>query len=429
MRNFIWRTFTFFALSSLLFTSCEDGTTTTPDNQLPPDVFVTGPAAGVAPSSIVELTITGDIGDGDLTSLTISEDGTNMDAGRFLTYQVNGSDVTANNPLALVAFADGFTLVATFEAPANVGSYAYTASVRDANSKTGDHTYTLDVQANPATINISNVPTEVSTNQNFVVNVDASKGDFDMTTLSVFEDGLLVDPVRLTWNGAAFADNPVALDAAQGETLTGSLGIEAPSVDGFFSFTVQIEDASGTSSEAFFDVTVNAGTPIDATLTTQLLANQAGPSGKGALDLDDGLQAGVTSNGATTPDQTEIRDLGLDCTIPAPGFNWRRQIGTMNGAEMREVDLTQVEGFTFANVTTKEEIIGAFDTGIVLSDGESENCGNGSTTAVTNVSDIVEASDLFVVRSAGGTYYLLEIESVNETDNNNDDYYEISIKH
>ncbi|RMG85802.1 MAG: hypothetical protein D6714_05310 [Bacteroidetes bacterium] len=426
MKNFIWKTMSLLALSALFFTSCED-TPSGPVNAIPPDVFVTGPAT-VQPGNTIELTIEADKGDADLSALTISENGTNMDPARFLTFQVNGSDVTANNPLALNAFPDGFTLVATFEAPATVGDYEYAATVRDANSQTGSHSLTVRVESTPPSVSASNMPSEVVTGQTFFVNVDATKGDFPMTSLSVFEDGLLVDPARLTWDGATFADNPVALSGDQTDALSGTLGITAPSTDGSYAYTIQIADESGTTGETSFDVTINAGTPIDATLTTKLLSNQAGPAGKGALDLDQGLQAGVSTPGETTPDQTEIRDLGLDCTIPTPGFNWRRQIGTVNGAELRMVDLTVLENFTFDAVTTKEEIAGAFDTGITFADGESVDCATGATTPVSDVTNVVEAGDLFVVKS-GSTYYLLRIESVNETDTDNLDYYEISIKH
>lgn len=429
MRNFIWRTFSLLALSALIFTSCED-TTTDPVDQLPPDIFVSGPSGSVAPSSIIELTIEADRTDNDLKSLEITENGARIDANRFLTFQIGGVDETAQNSILLLGNnVNGLTLVVTFEAPASVGSVDYTAIVEDANGIKSNHTYTLSIDSAPPIITLTNSPLEVTTGQTFFVDVDAAKGDFPMTSMSIFEDGLLVDPARLTWDGAALADNPLSLDVAQGDALFGSLGIIASNVDGFYSFTIQLADGNGTTGEASFDVTVNAGTPIDATLTAQLLSNQAGPAGKGALDLDEGLQAGVSSTGGTTPDQTEIRDLGLDCTIPAPGFNWRRQIGTTNGAEMRVVDLTQVENFSFDVVTTKEEIIGAFDTGIILNDGESVNCANGNTSAVTNVSEVVEVDDLFVVRGSNGTYYLLSIVSVTETGDNNDDYYEISIKH
>lgn len=428
MRNFIWRTVCLFTFSALLFTSCED-TTTDPVDQLPPDIFVSGPAGDVAPSSIVELTIEADRTDNDLRSLEIRENGARIDAARFLTFQINGTDETAQNSLLLLGNnVNGVTLVVSFEAPNTVGDIDYTAVATDENSLTSEFTYTLRVASAPPSVSVSNTPAEVTTGQTFFADVDATRGDFEMTTMSIFEDGLLVDPARLTWDGVALTDNPLTLDVAQGDALAGSLGILAPNVDGFFSFTVQIADASGTSGEASFDVTVNAGTPIDATLITQLLSNQAGPSGKGALDLDAGLQAGVSTPGETTPDQTEIRDLGLDCTIPAPGLNWRRQIGTVNGAELRQVDLSVVENFTFDAVTTKEEIVGAFDTGIAFSDGESENCGTGATSPVTNVTNVVAADDLFVVKS-GDVYYLLRIESVNETDSDNLDFYEISIKY
>ncbi len=162
-------------------------------------------------------------------------------------------------------------------------------------------------------------------------------------------------------------------------------------------------------------------TPLADTLNG-VLFNQAGPAGTGGLDLDTGEGTGSTAS------ESEIRDMGLDCTIPAPGLNWRRQIGTINDADMRAVDMTQVENFTFENVGSVEEIIGAYESGIDLADGESINCANTSTTAVTDVSEVLTAGDMFVVLS-NGRYYLIRIDEVNETDMDNDDNYVISIKY
>jgi len=123
------------------------------------------------------------------------------------------------------------------------------------------------------------------------------------------------------------------------------------------------------------------------------------------------------TNGTTTSD-TEIRDMGIDQSLPNDE-NWRTQMGPMtsNGAEMRKVDLTQVENFTFDNASTIEQIVGAYDTGETLI----QDVGGNIATAV------VVAGDLFVVQR-GGTHYLIRVDVVTETPGDNNDSYELSIK-
>jgi hypothetical protein len=85
------------------------------------------------------------------------------------------------------------------------------------------------------------------------------------------------------------------------------------------------------------------------------------------------------------------------------------------------------ENFTFADVKTQEAIVAAYDAGVALADGTSENpsC---VTTAVTDVSDVVVAGDIFAVL-ANGTYYLFQVDEVNPSFGDNDDNYVLSIKY
>lgn len=249
--------------------------------------------------------------------------------------------------------------------------------------------------------------------------------------------------IRLRENGSAI--DLAKIDVTGGSTTIGSAdaAILGTDKDGFswtvvytpdavvgtYDFSATLSDEGGlTSNEVSFRVNVvdDPGTPLTNTLTG-VLFNQAGPSGKGTLDLDEGKSAGVTSNGDTTPDQAEIRDMGLDCTIPAPGLNWRRQIGAFNGTELRKVDATQVENFTFDNVSIVEDIKNAYDTGVTFGAGTATNCSTSATVAVQHVSSVLAVGDLYVVLK-GSTYYLIQVDEVVETAANNDDYYTFSIK-
>jgi len=45
-----------------------------------------------------------------------------------------------------------------------------------------------------------------------------------------------------------------------------------------------------------------------------------------------------------------------------------------------------------------------------------------------NITPVVQIDDQFVVRNSAGDYFFIKITNVSETDTNNDDFYEFSIK-
>ncbi len=282
----------------------------------------------------------------------------------------------------------------------------------------------------PPLLIITSSPAAVVQDQDSIVTftVEVTKGTQVLNTLTITEDGINVDAARLTITGIDPANNPQLITGSDTDGLTWDIALNVHDAFDIRTYEVIVEDKAGLTDSETFNISVeNPTTPIEMTLTG-VLFNQAGPAGRGSLDLDEGKSAGITSDGETTADQTEIRDMGLDCTIPAPGLNWRRQIGAFNGTTLRQVDETQVENFAFDNVTTVEEITNAYDTGISFGAGESINCGNGNTTAVENVSDVLGVGDMFVVFN-GTRYYLIRVDEVNETSADNNDSYVFSIKY
>jgi len=269
----------------------------------------------------------------------------------------------------------------------------------------------------------------------FSVKVEAEAGTGDLNALEITKDGdqLSIDSFTVfdaITQSDVSSNNPLALAQLTSDNrIELEIAITAPIEDGVYEYTFTVQDEMQLSESTTIAITVeNPLTPLSDTLIG-VLFNQAGDAGFGALDLDEGLTTGVTtSSPEASPEDAEIRDMGLDCTIPAPGLNWRRQIGTMNGADMRAVDLTQVENFSFENVGAVEEIVGAYESGLELEDGESINCVNANATAVTDVSEVLTEGDMFVVLR-DGRYYLIRIDEINETDTNNEDNYVISIKY
>lgn len=265
------------------------------------------------------------------------------------------------------------------------------------------------------------------------VRVTANVGDNPLNTLTFLVEGVEVSGANIgdyiksiTSNGSAITpNNPMLITDANknGGTWDIEIALFGQTVDQTVNYGFEVADEAGERALVDLDVTLfDPGTPLNNELSGVLL-NQAGPAGTGGLDLDTG--DGTGSSDAAS----EIRDLGIDCTIdPANAENWRAQIGTINGANMVKVDPSALgEGFSFAEVKTTEAIVEAYDVGAALADGVSQNA-QCDETAVTDVSDPAVVGDIFSVLS-GGKYYLIQIDEVNAISGSNGDNYVISIKY
>lgn len=265
------------------------------------------------------------------------------------------------------------------------------------------------------------------------VRVTANVGDNPLNTLTFLVEGVEVSGANIgdyiksiTSNGSAITpNNPMLITDANknGGTWDIEIALFGQTVDQTVNYGFEVADEVGERALVDIDVTLfDPGTPLNNELSGVLL-NQAGPAGTGGLDLDTG--DGTGSSDAAS----EIRDLGIDCTIdPANAENWRAQIGTINGANMVKVDPSALgEGFSFAEVKTTEAIVEAYDAGAALADGVSQNA-QCDETAVTDVSDPAVVGDIFSVLS-DGKYYLIQIDEVNAISGSNGDNYVISIKY
>lgn len=248
--------------------------------------------------------------------------------------------------------------------------------------------------------------------------IRATAGTEDLESLTVLEDGVQVDADRLYFRDLntgsdVTVQNPILLLGYENEALW-EIGIDPQDDYSTKTYTVQIEDAGGNTASVSIDITTfDPGTPIENTLTGKLLLNQAGPAGTGALDLDTGDGTGTTGAGSSAAD---IRDWGIDLGLPNDQ-NWLRQIGPINGTEVR-VPGGLPGDFKFTDIATKEEIEGYFAAGSALPNDSGSK------------SDPVQVGDFFVVKSSDGTrFYFLECTEVNVTPADNADYYEFSIKY
>lgn len=276
---------------------------------------------------------------------------------------------------------------------------------------------------------------DVIIGNSFSVKLKVSKGDSALQSVKITygSDNTNLPTDRFTINdGAITSNNPFLVPDIDKDGATYEIKINPGTemVEDLNTYTFTVTDK--LQKTAFTDIQIKTiaepftGTPIDSTLTG-VLFNQAGPSGTGGLDLDQGEGTGSSDASA------EIRDLGIDCTIPVTQENWRRRFGTLNGATMVKVDATQVEGFTFDGVDKKEQIADAYNSGIDLADGISyaDDC---TETPVTDATEDVAEGDMFVVQK-DGVNYLIRVDEVNYVhsatnfDIRNDDNYVFSIKY
>lgn len=285
---------------------------------------------------------------------------------------------------------------------------------------------TIDPTPTPATVSLGTgagfigANAEIETGSAFKVNVIATSGTNPMKVITIYKDNVVIDFNDLTYNGSGATSNPALLFNTDKTSLNWEIGLMGDITEGShdYKFEIQDEATPGLTNSVTISITTKTlATPLEKTLMG-VLFNQAGPAGKGGLDLDDGMGLGST-NAAI-----EIRDMGIDCGLP-DASNWRKQIGSANSADLRKVDLTALPAFTFAATASKEAILEAYTTGTVLASAMTDNCT--TPVSVNDVSAPCVVGDMFVVFS-NSKYYLIRIAKLNNTTTNNDDSYEIDVK-
>ncbi|MFK8007866.1 MAG: hypothetical protein AB8H03_15920 [Saprospiraceae bacterium] len=121
----------------------------------------------------------------------------------------------------------------------------------------------------------------VNPNEVFKVNVSIAKGDNDMTTFTILENGIAIDASRLNYNsaGAGATSNPYSLTAAEAAFFDTNIEITAQA-SGDVTYTFRMADSAGESDETTINISVastplsfgfdaaNGGFAADATLPT-----------------------------------------------------------------------------------------------------------------------------------------------------------------
>lgn len=404
-----------FAIGAMFLYSCEaePGGGTGPINVEPVVTLTSSSDITVEPTEVFTVEFSASKGDDNaLKAVTIYEDGTKVPISRLT---VNGTAAAANPLLVTGTDVDGLSWTIDIVAQSSAATtVSYEIEVQD------DISQTKSVFVNVTTVG---TPPTVTTTSPMTVNVDqdiknlfrltAAKGSGDLVSIEVRENDQLVDPSRVFWQviSMAVSDNPFALgDSERTGFEDAELYIMTPAAEGNFIYRVIITDEFGLTSELSFDVTTNpSGTAID--VRVGVLLNAAGPMGTGGLDLDNGMSTGSMDT------EAEIKDNGIDSDLPAEE-NWYRTISPIsdNGVEMKQLIAGQgglPEGFLFEDVAFKEDLAGFFDSGIELTN---------------NQSNTVFPADVFIVKK-GDSYWMLDVIEVATDPSGNDDSYTFDIKY
>lgn len=361
---------------------------------------------------VFSVNITGVKGDSDLRTLTIQEAGVNIPLDR-LTFSAGGG----GNPLLLSqANASSFDLTIGIQAHVDISAKVYSFILEDVDGNKSSVSFTITTAGNPPVIEnpMNNAPYTVSPGTNFTDLFIVRKGTTSLKSVEVLIDDATVTDLSQLFYGdlqTPFTSNPLDIPAADADNFNKNIFFTAPATVGIYNYKIRFTDLSGLISEVVLPVTV--GRPV--TSLEGVLFNQAGPQGRGGLDLDTGVSTGSSSPIA------EIRDEGIDLGQSLPN-NWRQQMSGINGSEMKYLKKGEnglSENFSFENVVISEQLLTLWDNGVSFTQKSVDN--------ERDVSDKVAEGDVFVVKN-GSKYYIFLVRQVVVTSDDNTDNYVLDIK-
>lgn len=370
--------------------------------------------ATVEPLSTFKVKLSANSGTSNLKSVSIKEDGTLIGFERIT---VSGVGANANPILLFSPDTEGFTWEVEIEAHADESIKDYTFEIADELGQTTESIITIatmEEMPTPPSLEFLGA-TSITTTPNSLVSIPLNvlAGNKSLSHVAVAEGADFIEDLSRLYFGDAqtnFTANPHPLTDEDKGGFEKNILIRASTEPGTKSYRVFVVD--GVSDGAYVDFTITTGTSID--LIEGILFNAAGVAGTGGLDLDDGISLGSRDA------QVEIKDEGIDLEQTLPN-NWRQRISGVNGSEIKYViggSNGVPEGFSFENVTLKEELPGLFANGqrFDLLNGDDES-----------ISYRLSEGDILIVRNED-KHYLLKIREINIVTDGNADHYVIDVK-
>ncbi len=399
-------------VAALFMTSCEDypvTADTAPNVTLLSEVNLT-----LAPTEEFTIEISAAQGTNEMNGVYVYEDGIEVPESRL---KFNGVDASANPALLVGTDRESLSWTVSIIAQATAGTSSnFEVEVRDnaATPLRSSVTVTVATAATPPTLTGlgDQTPTLTEGAQNVSFKLTGEKGSGLLSSLEVRRNSELVDAADFNWNELTMmaAGNPFQLTGTDVDGFEeGEFLVDLPLEVGTSIYSFILEDEFGSRDTASYTVTTTmAGTPVE--IREDEVLNQDGLA-PGGLDLDTGDN--VLSNSA----MAELIDNGIDTDMTLDK-NWIQTISAVNGATMKYVLASAdgtLEGYSFAETTTKEEIEGLYTNN------------TGTEINSTNSTSVVTVGDEFVVTN-NGKYWLLSVKEVVVTEDNNNDKYIFDVK-
>ena len=188
-------------------------------------------------------------------------------------------------------------------------------------------------------------PTTVDAGATFMVNVVATKSDFDLTTFTVLEDGIAIEASRVLFNGTDPLGNPYTLGASENSTFDTNISITAHTDGGTRTYTFRITDTDGNNDDTSIDITVST-TPLAIGFETANggVAANLNLSGQSTFKVE----ISATKGGSQLSTLTVKADgTAIDATRVR--FNTANDLGTATVFPTNPLDLidTEKDAFTF----------------------------------------------------------------------------------
>lgn len=246
--------------------------------------------------------------------------------------------------------------------------------------------------------------TDLFAGETFSVKISLTKGDADLSAVTVWDGGAKLDDFTLadaSGNAIDPANNPFTLQSGNEYTITIVASSEVGSTT---TYAFEVSDQGSLSAETSIAITIvaPATTDLNVAYSTVVLNNYSGPD-FGSLDLDTGDAVSSSS------DAGDIRDRGIDSALPADQ-NWIQKIHPVNGAKMRAPDFAAIEDFSFDTVDSREALEAAYDTAVDIDE-----------------TDVLAEGDMFMTL-IGEDYYLVKVTSISVTSGDNTDSYTLEVK-
>jgi len=363
--------------------------------------------ASVGPGETFRVKLNLQRGDADLQSVRIQQDGSNVATSRL---SFNSGLTTAQNPLLLVGDdKQGAELIVDVDAH-DMGTSTYTFTVADEDGLSD--AISLDISVFSGDLQIAfvdeapflNDDTEVDSQTTFSVKLNASRGATAIANLTVLQDSeVIADLSRLNIDGSAFSANPLPISSEDANGFEAEIDVQSHA-GGAARYTFRIEDSQGNSEQVSLNLLV--GENVDGTFTMIVVNNRSGML-QGGLDLDEPATVAFNSP------QAELRDQGIDTDVPSSS-NWIQKLEVVGTTGLVMVgNNDDDEDLDFDAVNSKQAVRALYEDGNPMAE-----------TTVLNIGDVIA-----VKRAANSNdYWLLLLTDLVVTPNDNNDFYEFTVK-